>query len=94
MKKHTPGPWHLQDNDGAHVCIRGLPSSGFNGQMVAKVWLQDSDFNDYNARLIAMAPDMLSMLEALSLSMVIDQNFDKHQWQTLIRNLINRAKGE
>lgn len=60
--KHTKGPWHVQDNDGAYCMVRGKPEDGHNGQSIAKVWLQDTDFNDANARLIAAAPDLLEAL--------------------------------
>lgn len=69
--KHTPGPWHLQDYNGATVSIHSRPytvnpENGDcypNGQLVAKVWLQGSDFDDANANLIAAAPEMLEQLE-------------------------------
>lgn len=60
--KHTPGPWHICDNDGAYCMVRGQPANGYNGASIAKVWLQDGDFNDENARLIAAAPELLEAL--------------------------------
>ena len=63
IKSHTPGPWHVQDHDGAYCMVRGAPTPGSNGQSIAKVWLQDTDFNDANARLIAQAPRMLGALK-------------------------------
>jgi len=65
MSKHTLGPWHLQDNDGAYVMVRGNPSPGHNGESIAKVWLKDNDFNEANAQLIAAAPDMFKALERI-----------------------------
>lgn len=62
--KHTPGPWHLQDNNGAHVIVRGKPEPGLsNGELIAKVWLKDTDFNEADAQLIVTAPEMLSTLK-------------------------------
>ena len=68
-QKYFPGPWHISDNDGAHVMIRGQVGVGFNGQTLAKVWLQDSDFNDATARLIATAPELLEAAIALESAM-------------------------
>ena len=64
MSKHTPGPWREWD-DG----IRGS-----NGESVCRVYAVTGDtgkrhgrgVSDYNARLIAAAPELLEALRCLT----------------------------
>lgn len=67
MSKHTPGPWRIAENDGAYAYIKSGPGTNLMkpGQMVAKVWLQDADYNEANARLIAAAPELLEACKQL-----------------------------
>ncbi len=57
------GPWVLAENDGSSVLVRAK-----DGKPIAKVWLKDSDFGDYNAQLIVMSHEMLEMLERLTIA--------------------------
>lgn len=59
MKKHTPGPWHIQKSD--HV--GGLLIKPIPGQVVAQC---DKLIEmEANARLIAAAPELLEALDKL-----------------------------
>lgn len=56
--KHTPGPWTVRD-DGHQWAIIGGPPSYVTG-----IDKQNHD-SDGNARLIAAAPDLLAVIEAI-----------------------------
>jgi hypothetical protein len=92
MKKHTPGPWKVDKVDNAHCYIIAK-----NGTLLAKVWLEDNDFNNANAHLVAAAPDMLEALEA-ALS-YWDQDRASQQIrladvERILKSAIAKAKGE
>ncbi len=65
---HTPGPWVHDDGDGysAHTIWAGCSPSGHGapGRMIADI-AGDDQFTEPNARLIAAAPDLLEVAEAL-----------------------------
>lgn len=53
---HTPGPWIMSySNDGRHHIYA-------HGQIATVDSLWDANEQDANARLIALAPDMLALL--------------------------------
>lgn len=58
--KHSPGPWHWDDNDGALALNRRLLDS--HGLAVADGNWGVSVRNPVDAALIASAPEMLAML--------------------------------
>ena len=99
---HTSGPWHVQDNDGAYCMVRGKPSAGNNGESIAKVWLQDSDYTDTNAHLIAAAPELLEALETLIGNLTVfnqDARLKDFKQNTLnklerVERIIKKARGE
>ena len=68
MSQHTPGPWihnpHPEpQNADRHICV-DIPS-GFS-RVIARVKHTDVDNALANARLIAKAPEMLSLLRRLT----------------------------
>lgn len=59
---HTPGPWVVDDEDGASLVVR---SRNLTGPAVCKVYVPDeapTDQQESNAHLIAAAPEMLAAL--------------------------------
>lgn len=67
MSKHTPGPWHVQDDHGK----RWIETNG-NDDTIAEIHRRTSKGSVYsckeaaaNSRLIAAAPDLLVALEGL-----------------------------
>lgn len=61
--KYTPGPWTLKP------CIgNGLFSLNADSAAVATLTMRGSDDKDANARLIALAPEMLAALKAIAQS--------------------------
>ena len=66
-----------------------------NGETIAKVWLQDTDFNDHNAHLIAAAPEMLEALKQLRDAMVryLSGSETKLYEVTQATAAINKAEG-
>ncbi|WP_125922959.1 hypothetical protein [Pseudomonas sp. p106] len=65
MSKHTPGPWHVQDDHGK----RWIETSG-NDDTIAEIHRRASKGGVYsckeasaNAQLIAAAPELLADLE-------------------------------
>lgn len=78
----TPGPWFAQEREtGRNPAERGIGVIADNlGGMVA--WLGDSganwrdtDTQKANAKLIAAAPDLLAVVEALLAKRLIDGKF-------------------
>lgn len=66
---HTPGPWSTdeQDHSEPYQHIRVLGGS----RAIAELWIDDAPVPEYNveqranARLIAAAPEMLSILQGM-----------------------------
>ena len=90
MSKHTPGPWAYDRNqetltgaDGAHVMTLG------------DCWPQGGNPNEWDAALIAAAPDLLEALEGMM--SCFDDGVGEH-WSAkeldAARAAIARAKGE
>lgn len=68
MSKHTPGPWHVQDDHGK----RWIETGG-NDDTIAEIHRRASKGSVYscneataNAQLIAAAPELLKALERIS----------------------------
>lgn len=70
MSKHTPGPWSWYTRNGHKVAIDGPDGAEVARaeEYGASAWIEVSE---YDARLIAAAPDMLAALvEATACGMV------------------------
>jgi hypothetical protein len=88
MSKHTPGPWVY---DG---CWQDIVSC--DGKIIAFASL-DGEQSEYDARLIAAAPELLEALEELSLLMDDVRNGEytpDHLTTQPARAAIAKAKGE
>lgn len=57
MSKHTPGPWTVDREDEAFAYVEGPLGH------IAKVTLNDNNFQPHDARPIAAAPELLEALE-------------------------------
>ncbi len=62
MNKHSPGPWTVDPD--WWWCVRGKAKPGYCGPIVVSLKEQTEEVRA-NARLIAMAPEMLRLLERL-----------------------------
>ncbi|MFO0447229.1 MAG: hypothetical protein ACK52I_00840 [Pseudomonadota bacterium] len=85
--KHTPGPWHRNEEDGT------IANSG--GMVVAAAYElrheTTSDVEEANARLIAAAPDLLAALDALIVAIYEGKYVDPYS--DVYRDALNaRAK--
>lgn len=58
---HTPGPWHVTKDGRSEEIVRAADASG---KPIASMWM-NGDSMEANARLIAAAPEMLAVLEAV-----------------------------
>ncbi len=67
MMQHTPGPWIVVNlDDGTVIERRSEPRQAHESYRIAEVAYSDEEFdeqNDANARLLAAAPDMLTVLK-------------------------------
>ena len=66
MSNHTPGPWRIGKNFGSVVCDTPVPgirgsdhTEYYGGHLIAE------SVTKANANLIAAAPDLLEVLEAI-----------------------------
>ena len=59
MPKHTPGPWHYQEDSDAYTHIVRGPT----GKIIASTAQNSSGEAEANARLIAAAPEMEKCLK-------------------------------
>jgi hypothetical protein len=97
--KHTKGPWNYAQLP--HIEIPHLQVCDDNGECIAEVYQQHSDFpTEANARLIASAPDLLEALEGCLLTLKIQEKYalpeDKKKYSESInkaQQAINKAKG-
>jgi hypothetical protein len=63
--KHTPGPWHVEDTNGAKLhCVVVSNHKGANGSWVIIGQIGGPD-KKANARLIAATPELLEALSDL-----------------------------
>ncbi len=82
--KHTKGPWEIKENEKHET-----PSIYAGWKHIAR--LKDQPGELYaNARLIAVAPDLLSLAEAISLD---PYALTPDQWATEACILIDKVKG-
>ena len=86
MKRHTPGPWEALPPETSHGHWRVLRAgtSGVNEHRVALSCCPA------DARLIAAAPDLLALLQAL----YNDASVDLAAWGLAVRQVIANATGE
>ena len=96
MNKHTPGPWHIQDDHGK----RWIETGG-NDDTIAEIHRRKDKGSVYscgealaNAHLIAAAPDLLDALERM-VKCAQKQNWNDHYPEELAASYlaIDRARG-
>jgi len=79
MNKFTPGPWSNPKN---HKGVYG----GRNREMIADCGVSalSSEIKEANARLIAMAPEMLEALKTMTMLVTLKYgNLDKDVWEKI-----------
>ena len=92
MKNYTPGPWRahtlpdgshhvVADHWGASIAVTMYPESGSEGR-------------EANARLIAAAPDMLKVLQAIQYRAAKNDPLSTAWLDAICTEVINLAKGE
>lgn len=101
--QHTPGPWRVNDSDGAGNCgsdifpflvEAGTPEHS-EGPVIAEVYGDLANLPALaNARLIAASPDMLEALEAIveGLGATVENDGTKPIWAAAFA-AIAKAKG-
>lgn len=103
--KHAPGPWLYEKETQARFdTMTGIKSesithwikfdSGEFSNICLMISSRSKEEIEANAHLIAAAPEMLEVLAQLNQDMDEFVSFDMHPYQTEIRNLIRKAKGE
>lgn len=102
MMAHSPGPWTFDDDRGRqyeqfHVCEDGCHVVLGTGSEALVSDQDDEDRAIANAHLIAAAPEMLSVLEALHVRLFREQGGrEGSPWAApleLIRATIAKARG-
>jgi hypothetical protein len=83
----TPGPWGITFENAAFACVEALESKS-----IAKVWLQDSDFNRANAQLIAAAPELYEACIAIRDSLCFNKG-PASEVITLLTKALDKAHG-
>jgi hypothetical protein len=75
--QHTPGPW-THEGHGDITGIENDPDIGFVGKVdIASVYLRAAAYrHEANSRLIAAAPDLLSVLKELQASAAYWSEYD------------------
>ncbi len=96
--KYTPAPWNVSgESYGNYITVSAQPYFGSDKEMtVARVpWGKpDTDYDNYNAHLIAAAPTLLKALEEM-ISM-IDDGVPESEWggiKNRARKAIQKARG-
>lgn len=91
---HTPGPWHVSDEGGAKLEIHseiGTVATVHGGG-------NRDDETLPNARLLAAAPDLLAVLEALASVAVWDDDYTtREEFEPISAKVdaaIKKARGE
>lgn len=86
MNKHTPGPWTMHGPN-----VKANHEGG--------PWLADCDLGVEileayaNARLMAIAPDMLEELESILICVESGAGFLPHEYKLRIVDAIHKARG-
>lgn len=90
--KHTPGPWRLAEQPTPHEFSKQIVGNDgrVHGQHVVNVFVQAGRESEANARLIAAAPEMLTMLKRLM--EIGGHRFAEHIGDEVLA-LIARAEG-
>lgn len=84
MSKHTPGPWKLlETNNGLIVMTPDYPDLGFS-----------KHFREGDARLIAVAPEMLEAIERVLANLPSDLSLDGLQLESDLKDIVRKARGE
>ena len=96
MSKHTPGPWRVTEAHGQTqvVAVNRYPGKVTTG--IADIFDAIDGTKEWaaNARLIAAAPDMLAVLEAV-FEELTDHPEDFEDWlRAEIPAAIQKARGE
>ena len=87
--KHTPGPWHTNSNVGSIYNTEGYLVAQTNGMSTENI--PENIEVESNARLISLAPELLSALEFFVLE-ALEQD-PQHRPALVAKQLINKAKG-
>jgi hypothetical protein len=97
MKKHTSGPWAFRPWKVEHGHAVEFVIDSEDWKQIAMVWAQDEPGADEvlgsgeaNARLMAMAPELLRVLEKLMLNPRRLLSLDRE----MTRTVIARARGQ
>ena len=96
MSKHTPGPWRVTEAHGQTqvVAVNRHPEKAVTG--IADIFDSIDGTEEWaaNARLIAAAPVMLAVLEAVS-EELMDRPEDFDDWMHAeIPEALHKARGE
>ena len=95
--RHTPGPWHVSELDHATIgprrIVRIADVDVPQAQAVARVYHRTGE-TDANARLIAAAPEILTLLERILRDMEDSHGGnDRDMFMLKIRALLARIDG-
>jgi hypothetical protein len=84
---HTPGPWHVSEHSAIEVNAEGA-------RAIVELWRRGNPAQELaNARLIAAAPDLLAVLEAIVEDSDIFSTLDESLLAEA-RAAIKKARGE
>lgn len=92
VKKHTPAPWVATESDGDVVLVEALTKDRKHVTREICHVLDADEHTAANLRLIALAPEMLDVLEGLVVNTDAHDFADESWWESA-RNLIARARG-
>lgn len=94
--QHTPAPWFVYDIDGAKVISDKEKSSLFGRIVNLAVVLPNADIQ-FNARLIAAAPDLLAACEEAASFLTIWGYEPKNDYEKALKKMldatIKKARG-
>ena len=90
MSKHTPGPWHVKNNNAVQGKTLTIVAESVKGGIhIGTMFPFEEDEEQANARLIAAAPDMLAELKSI-LSVLEARKIGLHRQET-IRQVIAKV---
>jgi len=93
MSGHTPGPWSVQKHNRAGEPHYALTVDS-DTRLIAEVGASPTDSHDEaNARLIALAPEMIEALRVISAGLTNGQIERGESFQSIARAIIRRAEG-